>query len=328
MPNAIPVVTIFGGSGFVGRYIAHRMAQAGWRVRVAVRRPNEAMYVKTYGTVGQVEPMLANIRNDASVRTAIKGADAVVNCVGILQENHHQHFSDVHCDAAERIAKATAEEGISHLVHLSAIGADLNSESEYARTKAMGEDAVLKQFPSATILRPSVVFGTEDQFLNRFASMSMITPILPLVGADTKFQPVYVDDIAAAVEVALTSDINGIFELGGPEISTLREITQTMLDTIGRKRMIVNLPNWLAGMGAWSGDMFAKLTRGLFPSPLTRDQIKQLGIDNIVQKDAAGLSAFGITPTPMDLIIGDYLYCYRPAGQFSGITASGKNADV
>lgn len=325
MSNTTPIVTIFGGSGFVGRYIAHRMARAGWRVRVAVRRPNEAMYVKTYGTVGQVEPILANVRNEASIRRAISGADAVVNCVGIMQENHRQKFDAVHSEAAGSIAKISTEEGITRLVHLSAIGADANSSSEYARTKAAGESLVLKGFPDATIMRPSVIFGTEDKFLNRFARMSMISPIIPLVGADTRFQPVYVDDVAAAVEVALIDGVSGTFELGGPDIVTLREAAELTLDVIKRKRITVEIPVWFARMKAWGLDLIAKWTRGLVPALLTRDQVKMLQIDNVVADDAAGLSALGITPTAMETVVDDYLYCFRSSGQFTAITASGKN---
>jgi uncharacterized protein YbjT (DUF2867 family) len=192
------LVTIYGGSGFVGRYIARRMAQEGWRVRIAVRRPNEAMQVKTYGVVGQVEPVLCNIRDDASVRAAMRGADAVVNCVGILNENGKNKFVAVQGNGAERVARLAAAEGIARLVHLSAIGADSASKSVYSQTKAKGEAAVLAQFPAAVILRPSVVFGPEDGFFNRFAAMARMGPILPLVGAQTRFQPVYVDDVAQA----------------------------------------------------------------------------------------------------------------------------------
>ncbi|MEO1613748.1 MAG: complex I NDUFA9 subunit family protein, partial [Pseudomonadota bacterium] len=189
-----PIVTIFGGSGFVGRYIARRMAKEGWRVRVAVRRPNEAIFVRPYGDVGQVEPIQANIRDDASTAAAVQGATAVVNCVGILFEDSRQKFDGVQAEGAARIAKAAAAAGVERFVHLSAIGADASSAADYARTKAEGEAAVLEAFPTATILRPSIVFGPEDQFFNRFAAMTKFSPVVPMVGADTRFQPVYVDD--------------------------------------------------------------------------------------------------------------------------------------
>jgi uncharacterized protein YbjT (DUF2867 family) len=192
------LVTIFGGSGFVGRYIARRMAKEGWRVRVAVRRPNEALFVRPYGTPGQVEPVACNIRDDASVRAVIRGADAVVNCVGILNRSGKNTFDAVQAEGAGRIARITASEGVGQMVHISAIGADAQSDSAYSRTKAEGEAAVLAAFPGAVILRPSIIFGTEDGFFNRFAAMSRMGPILPVVGANTRFQPVYVDDVAQA----------------------------------------------------------------------------------------------------------------------------------
>ena len=196
------LVTIYGGSGFVGRYIARRMAKEGWRVRVAVRRPNEALFVKPYGSVGQVEPILCNIRDDASVAQAMSGADAVVNCVGILNQVGKNKFDAVQHEGAERIARLAAAAGIETMVHLSAIGADAEADSDYARTKALGEEGVLAHMPNALILRPSVIFGPEDDFFNRFADQARFGPILPIAGADTKFQPVYVDDVANAAEVA------------------------------------------------------------------------------------------------------------------------------
>ena len=194
------LVTIYGGSGFVGRYIAQRMAKAGWRVRVAVRRPNEAMFVKPYGTVGQVVPVLCNIRDDASVRAAASGADAVVNCVGTFDAGGKNNFDAVQHEGAARIARIAAEEGVSRMVQISSIGADADGVSDYARTKGLGEAAVLEAFPNAAILRPSVIFGPEDDFFNRFAGMARLSPVIPLIGADTRFQPVYVDDVAAAAE--------------------------------------------------------------------------------------------------------------------------------
>jgi NADH dehydrogenase len=210
------LVTIFGGSGFVGRYITRRMAQAGWRVRVAVRRPNEAIFVKPYGTVGQVEPIGCNIRDDASVAAALSGADAVVNCVGILNEMGRNKFADVQAEGAARIARLATEHGVSNFVHISAIGADENGPSAYAVTKAQGEAAIQEHFPNAVILRPSIIFGSEDQFFNRFAQMAASLPVLPISGANSKFQPVYVDDVArAAVAGAMGQAPAGIYELGG-----------------------------------------------------------------------------------------------------------------
>jgi uncharacterized protein YbjT (DUF2867 family) len=233
------LVTIFGGSGFIGRYIARRMAKEGWRVRVAVRRPNEAGFVRTYGSVGQVEPILCNIRDDASVAQALDGADACVNCVGILAEAGKNKFDAVQVEGAERIARLAVEHGVSQMVHLSAIGANADAESDYARTKAEGEAAILAHMPDAVILRPSIVFGQEDAFFNRFAGMTRLGPILPVVGAATKFQPVYVDDVAqAAAEAVLGRATPGVYELGGPEVMDFRGLMQTMLGVIRRRRLI------------------------------------------------------------------------------------------
>ena len=325
MSNTTPIVTIFGGSGFVGRYIAHRMARAGWRVRVAVRRPNEAMYVKPYGDVGQVEPMLCNVRDEASTRRAIEGADAVVNCVGILQETKFQSFEDVHVDAAGLIARLSAEAGVSKLVHISALGADARAESAYSETKAEGDALVLQAMPDAVILRPSVVFGTEDRFFNRMAEFSRLSPVLPLFGADTKFQPVYVNDIALAVEAAIIGDVaGGIYELGGPEVVSLHDLAKDAMKVAGRRRILLDVPFWFARMKAWGFEWIEKLTGGLVPAMLTRDQLKMLEVDNIVNEGAAGFSELGIEPTAMESVLDSYLYHYRAYGQFSAITESAK----
>lgn len=241
------LVTIYGGSGFVGRYIARRMAKAGWRVRVAVRRPNEALFVKPYGVVGQVEPVFCNIRDDASVRSAMAGADAVVNCVGTFDKSGRNNFRAVQVEGAARIARMAAESGVSRLVHISAIGADPAAESLYSVTKAEGEAAIRSAFPAAVILRPSVVFGPEDSFFNRFAAMTRMGPVLPIAGGATKFQPVYVDDLAKAAEKALTDGhVAGTYEIGGPEVMTFRETMQMMLGVIHRRRLVWNMPFLLA----------------------------------------------------------------------------------
>ena len=219
------LATIYGGSGFVGRYITRRLAKAGWRVRVAVRNPNEAMFVKPYGAVGQVEPVFCNVRDDASVAAVAHGADVVINCVGILAETGKNTFDAVQAEAPGRIARIAAELGIERMVQISAIGADVDAESHYARTKAEGEAAVLEHMPNAVILRPSIIFGQEDDFFNRFAGMTRLGPVLPIVGADTRFQPVFVDDVAAAAEKAVQDDsMSGVYELGGPDVDTFREL--------------------------------------------------------------------------------------------------------
>jgi len=321
------LVTIYGGSGFIGRYIARRMAKEGWRVRVAVRRPNEAIFVRPYGVVGQVEPVFCNIRDDASVRAVMQGADAVVNCVGVLNEVGKNGFDAVQAEGAGRIARIAAELGIGHLVQLSAIGADAESTSAYARSKAAGEAAVQEAFPAAVILRPSVVFGSEDQFFNRFAAMSRFGPILPVVGAETKFQPVYVDDVAqAAVKAVLGEAAPGIYELGGPDVHSFRELMQKMLQVVQRRRLIVNIPFFVARIMGGVFDLLQTVTLGLFTNGLiTRDQVRNLARDNVVSPRARGLADLGIAPTPIDAVLPEYLWRYRPSGQYAAIKESAKN---
>ena len=320
------LVTIYGGSGFVGRYVARRMAKEGWRVRVAVRRPNEAIFVKPYGAVGQVEPILCNIRDDASVRDALRGADAVVNCVGILAPSGKNKFDAVQHEGAERVARMASEEGVGQLVQISAIGADLDSDSIYSQTKALGEEGVLQNFPTAVILRPSVVFGPEDEFFNRFASMSRFGPVLPIVGADTKFQPVYVDDVArAAVKGVLGQAASGVYELGGPKVATLRELVHSMLDVVRRRRLVVNIPFFVAGIMGRSFDIGTMLSGGLITGPFTKDQVRSLAKDNVVSDDAKGLVDLGIEPTAFEVVLPNYLWRFRPAGQYEVIKESAQN---
>lgn len=322
MSGTPKLVTIFGGSGFVGRYVARRMAKEGWRVRVAVRRPNEAIFVRPYGVVGQVEPIFANITNDASVRAAIAGADAVVNCVGILNETSRQKFDGIQADGAGRIARIAKEQGVKNLVHFSAIGADENSESNYSRTKAEGEALVKAAFKSAVILRPSIVFGNEDQFFNRFATMAKFSPVVPVVGANTKFQPVFVDDLAAAaVQGVLGQAKAGVYELGGPEVATFKELMTKLMGVIRRKRLILNVPFFFASIKAWGFDMMQKLSLGLFTNRiLTRDQVRSLKVDNVVAPKAKGFKTLGIDPTSMDAVMEEYLYRHRPYGQYTELT--------
>ena len=320
------LVTIFGGSGFVGRYVAQRMAKQGWRVRVAVRRPNEALFVRQYGAVGQVEPVLCNIRDDASVIKVIIGANAVVNCVGILSESGKNTFKNVQALGAERVAKISSENGVANFVQISAIGSNEASLSNYARTKALGEASVLKYFPDATILRPSIIFGPEDQFFNRFAQMATLSPFLPLVGAHTKFQPVHVGDVAFAVEKALSDrSVSGIYELGGPNIETFSELMSRMLSVIQRRRLMLKVPFFVAGIMGQSLDLLKAITFGLFPNNiLTQDQVKNLQIDNIVSKDANDFSDLEIQPTAMETVLPEYLWRYRVSGQYASIKDSAK----
>ena len=320
------LVTIYGGSGFVGRYIARRMANAGWRVRVAVRRPNEAMYVKPYGVAGQVEPVLCNIRDDASVAQVMAGADAVVNCVGILAKDGKNTFDSVQAEGAGRVARIAAQLGVGKLVQISAIGADVDSESDYARTKGLGEAAVLAHMPEAVILRPSIVFGSEDGFFNRFAAMSRLGPILPVVGADTMFQPVYVDDVAKAAEAALTGDVTpGVYELGGPDKQSFRDLMTLMLGIIRRRRLVLNIPFFAAKIMAFGLELGQTLSLGLVRAQVTQDQVANLRNDNVVSDGAKSFADLGIEPVSMESVLPDYLWRFRPSGQYDAIKESAKN---
>lgn len=315
------LVTIFGGTGFVGRYIARRMARAGWRVRVVTRDPANAMFLRGYGVVGQVEPVFGNIRDEATTRAAIHGADAVINCTGILSESGANSFKAIHVTAAERIARIASAEGVGHLVHLSAIGAE--GESQYGRTKAAGEAAVLAHFPRAVILRPSLIFGTEDKFFNRFAAMP--GPVLPIAGGQTLIQPVYVDDVAAAAEAAIAQNASGIFELGGPEAKPMRALMDDMLAETRRRKLVINMPFGLAKITAFASVLANKLSLGILPAMATPDQITLLTRDNVVGSGMRGLQDLGITPTDMGAVLPGYLWRFRPSGQFLAIKESARN---
>ena len=320
------LVTIFGGSGFVGRYIARRMAKEGWRGRVAVRNVNEAMFVRPYGVVGQVEPVFCNIRDDASVAAVTNGADVVVNCVGVLDEVGKNTFTAVQAEGAARIARIASDLGVARMIHISAIGADAGAESAYARTKAEGESAVLAHMPGAVILRPSIIFGPEDQFFNRFAGMSRLGPVLPVIGAETKFQPVYVDDVAAVAAKAVLGDVPaGVYELGGPDVHSFRELMQIMLNVVRRRRLVLNIPFWIANVMASAFGFARFLSAGLVKPPVTKDQVINLGVDNVVAEDAKGFAALGIRPTAMEAVLPDYLWRFRPSGQYDAIKESAKN---
>ena len=320
------LVTIFGGSGFVGRYVARRVARTGRRVRVAVRSPNEAGFVRTYGTPGQVEPVFCNIRDDASVAAVLSGAGAAVNCVGILAESGRNTFRALQVEGAERAARLAREAGATRFVQVSAIGADPDGPSAYARTKGEGEAAVRRHFPDAVILRPSIVFGPEDQFFNRFASMARYGPVLPVVGAETRFQPVYVDDVARAAAMGVTGEAApGVYELGGPEVMTFREMMGEMLRVIRRRRLVVNVPFLGARAMAWATGLGSRASFGLLPQPITGDQVKNLRHDNVVRDGARGFAALGIAPMAMDVILPDYLWRFRNSGQYAEIKESARN---
>jgi uncharacterized protein YbjT (DUF2867 family) len=303
------LATVFGGSGFLGRYVVKRLAAAGYTVRIAVRDVEAAMFLRPMGDVGQIVPLYAPLDQEALVARAVAGADVVVNLTGILSERRKNDFYRVHADGAGRIARLAASSVARHLVHVSAIGADANSASDYAKSKAAGEAAVQGAFPRAVILRPSIVFGAEDSFFNRFAGMAAISPVIPIVSAGTKFQPVYVGDVADAVMAASRQEGGAkLFELGGPEVKTFRELIDFLLKTIERRRMIMDLPLPLARVQA----AFLERLPGKL---LTRDQIKLLQYDNVMADSASGLVELGIASTPMDLVVPGYLSRFRPGGR-------------
>lgn len=320
------IVTIYGGSGFLGQQIARRMARQGWRVRVAVRRPSEALFVRTYGAVGQVEPVPCNIRDDLSVQAAMSDADAVVNCVGIMVNEGKNRFEPVHAEGAGRIARLSKEAGIARFVHVSAIGADAESDSDYLATKAQGEAAVLAERPDAVILRPSVIFGPHGGIYDRFAagSFGLVTPI---TGGKSKMQPVYVDDVAEAAELAVLGQAApGVYELGGPEVKTVREIAQEANAASMRRRAVINMPFWLAGIVAGVLDIGSAMLGGLLTNRvLTRDQVRMLRKDNVVAEGAKGFADLGIAPVSPEAVVDEYLWRFRPSGQYAEMTASAKN---
>ena len=309
-------VVLFGGSGFLGRYVARALARRGHRIRVACRRPDLAYHLQIAGNMGQIQPIQANLRYRWSVDRAVENADHVVNLVGILAESGRQSFEAVQNFGAKAVAEATRGVGAG-LTQISAIGADADSPSSYARSKAAGEAAVMEIVPGATILRPSIVFGAEDQFFNRFAEMSRFSPFLPLIGGGTtRYQPVFVGDIAEAVADTVEGKVpNGrIYELGGPEVLTFREMMEEMLHVVGRKRRLVTIP-----FGAASA--MARMMRFLPGAPLTEDQVALLKSDNIVSTEAKAegrtLEAFDRMPRSLDAILPTYLVRFRPQGQFT-----------
>ena len=312
------LVTVYGGGGFIGRYVVQKLAKDGYRVRVASRRPNEAIFLKTYGKVGQVEPVLCNIRNKESIRSAMQGSDYVINCVGILEPIGKNKFDIVQNVGAKLIAQIASEFGVKKFVHISAIGADINSKSKYSASKGFGELNVIKYFPDAIILRPSIVFGFEDNFFNRFASMTRLSLILPLVGGNTKFQPVYVNDVAKAAVLAIKdSRHSGIYELGGPEVVSFSDLMKRMLILIMRRRLILNLPFWFAKIVGTIFDLIKVISCGLISGPITLDQVLNLENDNVVSESNKTFSDLNIEPVALDIILPDYLWKYRPEGEFS-----------
>lgn len=315
------LATVFGGSGFIGRHIVWQLARRGYRVRAAVRRPDLAGYLQPMGVVGQVHAVQANLRYPDSVARAVSEADVVVNAVGIMMPSGAQSFAAVQAQGARAVAAAAKAAGCAQLIHLSAVGADVNSKSNYARTKGEGERDVVAEFPGAVILRPSLVFGPEDEFFNRFADLARFTPVLPVIGGGrTKFQPVYVGDIASAIgniaegTVAATGRI---YELGGPEVLTMRKLMQDTVEYAGRRRALISLPFWLAKLKAL---LMAPLPNAL--RPFTLDQVRLLQLDNVVsalaKQEGRTLEALGISqPASVAAIVPAYLERFKPRGQFA-----------
>ncbi|HUC62524.1 MAG TPA: complex I NDUFA9 subunit family protein [Alphaproteobacteria bacterium] len=326
-------VTIFGGSGFLGRHLVRRLAQRGDVVRVAVRDPVAANYLKPMGDVGQIVLIKADLRDEAAVRVAVEGADAVVNLVGILYERGAASFEAIHVAGAERVARAAAAAGATQLVHVSALGADLNSPARYGRTKAAGEAAVGAAFRRAAVMRPSVMFGPEDQFFNRFAALARLSPVLPVFGAafgydhvpgkgepislcrtgGVKFQPVYVGDVAEAIARALDTQASagGAYELGGPQIMSFEDILRLVLRETGRRCILMPMPLWL---GEIEGAILGSIP--LIAPPLTRDQVRLMRRDNVTTPRAFGFAELGIVPTAAEAIVPGYMDIYRRGGRY------------
>jgi uncharacterized protein YbjT (DUF2867 family) len=297
------LITVFGGGGFLGRYVAQALLGQGARLRIAGRNANSANHIKPLGNLGQVQLMAADIRKPASVARAVMDADAVVNLVGSFAD-----MDAVQNMGAGIVAQAAADAGVGALVHISAIGADAQSDAEYGQSKAGGEAAVHAAFPAAVILRPSIVFGREDQFINRFAGLIRMLPVVPVIGAATKFQPVFAGDVAKAVAAALVHQDGRVLELGGPEIFSMMELNRWIAKAIGRDPLFIEVPDIAA-------KMLAKGTGWMPGAPITDDQFKMLGHDNVVT-GTDGLAAYGIVPTPLDVIAADWLNIYRKHGRF------------
>lgn len=314
------LVTIFGGSGFVGRYATRQCAERGWRIRAAVRRPDLAGHLQPMGVVGQIHAVQSNLRYPQSVAPAIEGAEAVVNCVGILSPTGRQTFSSVHVEGARAVARAAREAGARRLIHVSALGANSKSRSQYARTKAAGEQAVLEEFPSAIILRPSVLFGVEDEFFNRFAGMARMSPFLPLIGGGrTRFQPLFVGDLGTAIANAIegAGAPGEVHELGGPDVFTFRQILDHTQHWSGRRRRYLNLPFWLSKLMAVATWPLPNQIR-----PLTLDQVRLLQVDNVVSEAAENeqrtIESLGVENIhAAGIIVPTYLERFNPKGQFA-----------
>ncbi len=321
-----PVATVFGGSGFVGKYIVRRLVKCGWRVRVAVRKPNEALFLKTYGEVGQVDVFECSAFNPIAVSSCIPGSKLVINCIaGPLNETAKKQFKRYYVEAPALIAEQCSKLGVEKFIHISSVGVDRKSMSIYSSSKARGEENIKRIFTNTIIIRPSLIFGHEDSFFNRYASIAVKSVIVPLIGGNTKFQPVYVDDVALAVEkIAIGEDLMGVFELCGPEILTFKQLIEKMLYVIRRKRVIFSIPVMVANLMAVVFEFINKVTLGLGPVPFTRDNVLQLREDNVFSNRNKSFEDLKIIPKNIDTIIPLYLYSYRPHGQYNDTIVSAK----
>jgi NADH dehydrogenase len=319
------LATVFGGSGFLGRHIVRALARRGWRVRVAVRRPDLASFMRPMGAVGQIEPVQANLRYPASIAVTLEGAEMVVNAAGVRAEKGAQTYKAVHVDGAAALARAAAAAGVETYAHISGIGADAKSASAYIASKGLGESATLEAFPGAMILRPSVVFGPEDDFFNRFGALARFLPVIPLFGGGkTRLQPVYAGDVAQAAAAALAGEAKPgtVYELGGPQVMTLREAAELVLRTVDRRRLLLGMPLGPSRLIASTTSFASRLTLGRFPKLLTtsRDQVDLLANDNVVSAEAEAearvFRGLGIAPQAADAIIPAYLVRFRKTGQY------------
>jgi uncharacterized protein YbjT (DUF2867 family) len=314
------LVTVFGGSGFLGRHTVRALAKAGYRIRVAVRRPAGAYFLMPTGTVGQIQAVKCNVGDPDQVASALKGADIAINLTGILFQQGEQSFETLHVEAAKTIARAASGAGVKTLVHVSAIGADRDAPSAYACTKGEGEIALHEAFPAATILRPSVVFGPEDKFFNTFAGLARLSPALPLIGGGhTKFQPVFVGDVAQAILRAIQDPAarGETYELGGPSVYEFKALMRILLHEIGRKRLLVPIPFFAASIKAFFLQMSAIV--GIAPL-LTTDQVTLLKSDNVVHDGQPGFAELGIRPVALEAVLASYIWRFRPRGQYDEIT--------
>jgi NADH dehydrogenase len=319
--SSTKLVTVFGGSGFIGRYVVRALAQRGHRMRAAVRRPDLAGHLQPLGMVGQIKAIQANLRYRWSVDRAVEGADAVVNLVAVMTSSGRQTIEAINVFGARAIGEAARAAGISDVVHVSAIGADANSPVAYFRSKGEGEEAMREAVPAAVIMRPSIAFGPEDEFFNRFAAMARLSPVLPLIGADTRFQPVFAGDVGEAIALAVDGEAGRgtIFELGGPEVLTFRQCMERMLEVTRRRRLLLPVP-W--GVAKTMG----RVAQHLPGTPLTADQVEMLKVDNIVSAAAKAegrtLEGLGVDPTALEIVLPTYLARFRERGEFTQVGAA------